>query len=95
MYKKTYCDNYVEAIISMSAKILVNKSSSTPKIETSVMKRTQNLQVLHIIRIPRLGVFSKDLASEVKTLYQEIKKLYNRFPWINSPSSKFITCVTD
>ena len=62
MYKKICCDNYVEAIRSVSARILVDKS--TPKIETSVMERTQNVQVLQIIRTPRLASLPGD--KEVK-----------------------------
>ena len=64
MYIKICCDNYVEAIRSVSARILVDKSISTPKIETSVMERTQNLQVLQIIRTPRLASLPGD--KEVK-----------------------------
>ena len=80
MCKKTYCDNYVEVILSMSAKILVNKSTSTPKIETSDSKFTS------------LTYYTQTTTWRI---YQEIKKLYNRFPWVSSPSSKFIKCVTD
>ena len=64
MFKKICFDNYVEAIKSVSAKILVDKSTSTPKIETSVMERTQNVQVLQIIRTPRLASLPGD--KEVK-----------------------------
>ena len=59
MYKKTCCDKYVEAIRSVSARILVDKSTSTPNIETSVMERTQNVQVLQVIRTQRPVVFTR------------------------------------
>ena len=49
----------MESIRSVSARILVDKSTSTPKIETSVMERTQNVQVLQIIRTQRPVVFTK------------------------------------
>ena len=74
MYKKICCDNYVEAIRSVSARILVDKSTSTPKIETSVMERTQNVQVLQIIRTPRLASLPGDKEVKLQIFMSKFAK---------------------
>ena len=80
MYKKPCCDNYVEAIRSVIARILVDKKYKYS--ETSVMDS-------------KCTSFTNYTYTTTWRLYQEIQKLNYRFSWVSSPSSKLITWIID